>query len=115
MAAQVLTGTTSFTYTNNTGQNVRLIVYYLETSSSGNPAVTFNGSGMGAVNIPKSSRIGKYVAAHNDQGTYGNNHANEGGYNTRFAFPCEFVMANGDSFSSNGVVKYNVLVIPEGG
>ena len=113
MAAQVLAGTSNPSYTNSTGQNVRLIVYYLETSSSGNPSVTVGA--MGAVSIPKSSRIGKYVASHNDQGSYGNNHANEGGYNTRFAFPCEFVMANGDSFSSSGVVKYNVLVIPEGG
>ena len=113
MAAQVLTGTTSFTYTNNTGENVRLIVYYLETSSSGNPSVTVGA--MGAVSIPKSSRIGKYVASHNDQGSYGNNHANEGGYNTRFAFPCEFVLATSESISGTGVSKYNILIIPEGG
>ena len=113
MAAQVLAGTSNPSYTNSTGQNVRLIVYYLETTSSGNPSFTVGA--MGAVSIPKSSRIGKYVASHNDQGTYGNNHANEGGYNTRFAFPCEFVLANGESSSSTNVSKYNILIIPEGG
>ena len=115
MAAQVLSGTSSnpLSYTNNTGENVRLIVYYLETTSSGNPSVTVGA--MGAVSIPKSSRIGKYVASHNDQGSYGNNHANEGGYNTRFAFPCEFVLANSESISGTGVTKYNILIIPEGG
>jgi len=113
MAAQVLAGTSNPSYTNNTGQNVRLIVYYLETTSSGNPSVTVGT--MGAVTIPKSSRIGKYVASHNDQGSYGNNHANEGGYNTRFAFPCEFVLANSESISATGVTKYNILIIPEGG
>ena len=113
MAAQVLAGTSNRSYTNNTGQNVRLIVYYLETTSSGNP--NFTVGAMGAVTIPKSSRIGKYVASHNDQGTYGNNHSNEGGYNTRFAFPCEFVLANSESISATGVSKYNILIIPEGG
>lgn len=112
MASQVISGTNSISYTNSTGQNVRCIVYYLATSSSGNPSVTV---GPLTISIPKSSRIGKYAAAHNDQGTYGNNHGNEGGYNTRFAFPCEFVLAAGQSISSVSVTQHNILVIPEGG
>tara|TARA_B100001996_G_scaffold135009_1_gene102730 strand:- start:160 stop:501 length:342 start_codon:yes stop_codon:yes gene_type:complete len=113
MATQVIAAQNSnITYSNSTGQNVRCIVYYLATTSSGNPEVTI---GPLTINLPKSSRIGKYVASHNDQGTYGNNHANEGGYNTRFAFPCEFVLADGQSISSVSVTAYNILIIPEGG
>ena len=113
MATQVLTANNSqISYTNSTGQNVRCIVYYLATSSSGNPNVSI---GPCTITIPKSSSICKYAASHNDQGTYGNNHGNEGGYNTRFAFPCEFVLADGQSISSVSVTQYNILVIPEGG
>ena len=84
----------------------------MATSSSGNPNVSI---GPCTITIPKSSSICKYAASHNDQGTYGNNHGNEGGYNTRFAFPCEFVLADGQSISSVSVTQYNILVIPEGG
>ena len=113
MAAQVLSANNSqISYTNSTGQNVRCIVYYLATTSSGNPSVTV---GPMTITIRKSSRIGMYVASHNDQGSYGQNHSNEGGYNTRFSFPCEFVLADGEGISSVNVTAYNFLIIPEGG
>tara|TARA_Y100000766_G_scaffold28004_1_gene19456 strand:- start:468 stop:806 length:339 start_codon:yes stop_codon:yes gene_type:complete len=112
MATQVSSGNGNVNYTNNTGQNVRVIVYYFETTTS-DSAVSIGG--MQNLTIPSYTTLGKYLAYHNNQGQYGGNQTNTGGYNTRFGMPTEFVLANTESFTSTNTKCYNLLIIPEGG
>jgi len=112
MATQVSSGTGNINYTNNTGQNVRVIVYYFETTTS-NSTVTIGG--MQGLTVPGYTMLGKYIAYHNDQGSYGGSQTNTGGYNTRFGMPTEFALANTQTFTSTNTKSYNLLIIPEGG
>ena len=73
MAATVLTGTlvqgTTFSYTNNTGGNVRFMIYYMHTGwTDGNSASgTFgwgaaSGNGQMEMDLFEGTSIGKYIA-----------------------------------------------------
>ena len=112
MASEVLQGTSNASWSNSTGQNVRVIVYYIQVDSS--PGTLTIGD-MGGISMPSYTIVGKYLGSHNDQGQYGQNQTNTGGYNTRFGVPLEFVLPNGKSFSTTGTSKFNFLIIPEGG
>ena len=120
MAATVLTGnlntSQSFTYTNNTGGNVRFITEYFNAgvNASNNFVGTF-GFGNGATNASNWVQwdlfdgyyAGKHVAP---QSTVGN------------PFPNEIMLADGDriswavqnvTFTGGRKPSYNFLVIPE--
>ena len=112
MASEVLQGTSNASWSNSTGQNVRVIVYYIQVDSS--PGTLTIGD-MGGISMPSYTIVGKYLGSHNDQGQYGQNQTNTGGYNTRYGVPLEFVLPTGKGFSTSGVSSYNLLIIPEGG
>ncbi len=119
MAAQVLSGTGNVSYTNNTGQNVRVIVNYLSTGAFNDPATTLTLPGGVSISIPAGIAFGKNLAfADNYANGFGDKGSTGGGYDTRWRAPTEFAIANGDTFNfsdSLGNIKYNILVIPESG
>ena len=129
MAAQVLSGENNLSYTNATGQNVRLVINYLKIKDtvSGTPTLSFPGV---SINLVSS-------AAANGGQSYGKSLAYRGGStdsgwaehaaNTNnsaqsrkvYAIPLEIALANGGTFSISGtagdVKGYNIIIIPEAG
>ena len=60
MAAQVLSGTGNVTYTNTTGQNVRIVVNYVSIlTGSGDGTLTFQGV---TVDLQEGATYGKTLA-----------------------------------------------------
>ena len=125
MAATVLTGTlvqgTTFSYTNNTGGNVRFMIYYMHTGwTDGNsPAGTFgwgaaSGNGQMEMDIFEGTQIGKYIANAATQGS------SVHGYAHSSSVPVEFMLAdnhivwwNPPNYNWVKAPHYNFLVIPE--
>ena len=110
MAAQVLSGKGNVSYTNSTGQNVRVVINYLHGPSDGGATLTFQGV---TCELDKSYGIGNKVAWSRS--------AVEGerGGPTK-VIPTEIAISNGETFSitfggtsSNGA--YNIIIIPEAG
>ena len=58
MAAQVLSGSGNVTYTNSTGQNVRVVINYLETSGTGFSNLSFQGV---SVQVGQNAKVGKSI------------------------------------------------------
>ena len=125
MAAQVLSGSGNVSYTNSTGQNVRLVINYLETKSSDTISSTLSFPG-GSIELRGWAVYGKTIAYVNSGGPNQNGwaeHAGTSGQSTvaRQAnpIPLEIALANGDTFSITGtagdVTGYNIIIIPEAG
>jgi hypothetical protein len=117
MASQVLSGASNPSYTNTTGENVRIIINYMQS------VYVISWSGV-AVNSNAPRTIGRNLAFINlspaaDFGVpvnvSGNNMA--GGYSTvnpSVGLPTELMIAPGETFSATCGV-YNIVIIPEGG
>ena len=121
MAAQVLSGTGNVSYTNSTGQNVRIVINYLENDSH-QYAVTMTFQGV-TVNLNTNSKIGKSLAwesaGPNQIGEHGYFATGSTGINA--GVPTEIALSNGETFSLSipgptpQFLKYNVIIIPEAG
>lgn len=120
MASQVLSGSGSVSYTNNTGQNVRVVINLMSgTSTQGpgtiiNPGITINWGPVGApLRIQTATAgfvaIGRNIAFSNDL-TFGSNGLLPPGN----ALPTELMLAPGQIFSATCGL-YNIVVIPEAG
>lgn len=116
MASQVLSGSSDVSYTNNTGQNVRIVINYMSAVFSGvnNAFITLNWAGVSATSRGEIV-IGRNLAFQANSGLdslTGNNgkFPRDGG-----ALPTELMLAPGQRFSTSGVGAYNVVVIPEAG
>jgi hypothetical protein len=59
MASQVLTGSANPAYTNNTGQNVRVIIYYMDATTDNTITVNWAGVSATAGNV---TAMGKNIA-----------------------------------------------------
>jgi hypothetical protein len=125
MASIVNAGTGNWSYTNNTGGNVRVIIgffYNNTTSQSYDAGLTQTIAGVTVTSATNGTNMsfvgfGKHV-------TYQSKY-NSGGYqvkghvgNTGGGFVDEFWLADGQSASVNGVSYlspkgYNILIIPE--
>ena len=121
MAAQVLSGEGNVTYTNSTGQNVRLVINYLENDIS-TATITYPGF---SVSIPKNTKVGKTLA-YIDYGYGGSTTPSVAmAYNNssglKLCIPLEVALANGQTFSVNNptnssyIKGYNIIIIPEAG
>jgi len=128
MAATVLSGTGDVTYTNNTGQNVRVIInFYKCNGTTASATVTINWAGYSITEDGVSSfgrnlafyslTAGAYpLAANNMLGVVSTNL----GY-IASGLPTEIMLAAGQTFSvktnsSNYPLgAYNIVVIPEAG
>ena len=101
MAAQVLSGSGNVTYTNSTGQNVRIVINYLKIDQQ---AATMSFQGV-SVSVMQGKVYGKCRDA------VGNSSI----------VPTEIALANGATFSITGTASsanveyYNIIVIPEAG
>ena len=114
MAAQVLSGTGNLSYTNSTGQNVRLVINYLKTGSS----ATMNFQGV-TVSVPQGS-YGKTLAYRDSHGgstgSWTSAMSQGSGYQTNAAVPLEIALSNGETFSVvTSIEAYNIIIIPEAG
>ena len=139
MASQVLSGSGSLSYTNNTGENVRVIINYLGWNQvSGFANAIVMAWGAGSASIPYSSTlprgaIGRNLAyarsssnAYSGQNLDGNNAFIETNLTPiNFTLPTEVMLAPNATFSvspqttgtayPNPLAGYNLVVIPEGG
>ena len=122
MASQVLSGSGSVSYTNNTGQNVRIVINFMSgTSTAGpgtivNPGITINwGLASAPLRIQTGTVgptiIGRNIAFSSDT-TIGS--ANNGLLPPGNALPTELMLAPGQIFSAT-CGSYNIVVIPEAG
>lgn len=135
MASQVLTGTGDVTYTNNTGQNVRIVINYmkLSNSNSNNPgSITVSFGGVSTTIRTYGGTIGRGIAGT----TRGSSNASSGPSGQNFAkelftageiegVPLELILAPTETFSVVGntqpnvsiitIAAYNMVVIPEAG
>jgi len=109
MAAQVLSGSSNVSYTNNTGQNVRVIINYM---SGANISMSWASVTVSALGITAIGRNIAYVSA---SSTNGNNATTSATTGTSAALPTEVMLAAGQTFSATNITAYNILVIPEGG
>lgn len=144
MAAQILSGNSNVSYTNNTGQSVRIIINYMQgvasiptgnpptQSSSGTTGITLSwsatGGGSVSVNAPGALAIGRNLAFASAGGEdlfsagsgislVGNNMVSyESGAAQRSnnGLPTEIMISNGQTFSAV-CTAYNIVVIPEAG
>jgi hypothetical protein len=145
MASQVFSGTgqPSFTYTNNTGQNVRVVINFLRAigsnssktigiSISGGSGGTLSlsyGGGTGAPNFTVGRNLAFYRYRENNSATgvavavAGNNAYGDassvGNGDIVNGFPTELMLSSGQVFALNagigGSLAYNIVVIPEAG
>ena len=123
MAAQVLSGSGNVSYTNATGQNVRLVINYFDVGTAGGtPVVSFPGC---SITVPQGVTYGKTLAfaddfGSNSAGATQSMSAQTGGTGNRTALPLEIALSNGDTFSINSsnsanIKGYNIIIIPEAG
>lgn len=125
MSATILSGTGNVSWTNNTGENVRVVINYFGSNN-----VATNGNGLGiaisvgtfSVSASFSKAIGKNLAFSGGASSLGyvsnNMIINDGNESTQQALPIEFYVPQSQTFSitlSNGTASYNILIIPENG
>ena len=119
MAAQVLGGSGNVSYTNSTGQNVRLVINYLKTGE-GTCTITFQGA---SLTISRGS-YGKTLAYRDSHGgstgAWTSAMSVGSGYQNTAAVPLEIALSNGETFSitsspSSAIEGYNIIIIPEAG
>ena len=122
MASQVFSGSGSFSYTNNTGQNVRIIINYLAFDSNSTYNSTMSWAGT-TINLPGgvNGAIGRNLAFSSGASSANNFYFVSGG-SAVGALPTEIMISNGQNFSitansitPSAVKQYNIVVIPEAG
>lgn len=134
MASQVLSGSGDVTYTNNTGQNVRIVINYLSftTGANGGSFGMRFGSGRASINTRGSGSVGRSIAGSVLSRTVGGIQSAVSAQNFAPSIgqgrpeidgvPLELVIAPEDVFSIAGntnqgasIGGYNIVVIPEAG
>lgn len=115
MASQVLSGTnTNLTYTNNTGQNVRVVINFLRCGG-GNVATNMTAGNM-TIQLSSGSAVvtlGRNLAFYEGSATTNISANNAQTLNNTFSAPTEVMLASGQVFSVTGSSTYNIIVIPE--
>ena len=119
MAATVLSGSSNVTYTNSTGQNVRVIINYMKTPT----AMSWAGVSETATNV---LAIGRNLAFNSGllstgllSGSTAAINSNNmcmltGSESAEAALPTEIMLAAGQTFSAT-CGAYNIVIIPEAG
>lgn len=124
MASQVLSGSSNVSYTNNTGQNVRIVINYMAgrtlTPPSPSTEIQMNYAGVN-INAFYVLAIGRNLAFNNglnSSSAISSNNATTvdtgGSEQINFALPTELMLAPGQTFSAS-CGAYNIIVIPEAG
>ena len=102
MASQVLSGASNPSYTNNTGQNVRIVINFMASPT------TVSWGGVSA-STTGASAIGRNIAGISTVGS-----ANNAIGSTAFALPTELMLSTSQTFTAT-CGAYNIVVIPEAG
>lgn len=118
MASQVLSGTGNVTYTNSTGQNVRIVINYMSGTNialSWTSASTGTGTASytGAVTFGRNLASSNYISgsgSYNFQNMYSSSASSTNG-----SLPTELMLASSQTFSATGSTSYNIVVIKEDG
>ena len=120
MAAQVLSGSGNVSYTNSTGQNVRLVINYLKNNTA-TGTMSFQGV---SVDLAVGGTYGKTLAYqsvtdNNVTSSMASQGVGSGGKTVK-GLPLEIALSNGDTFSitssnSANIKGYNIIIIPEAG
>ncbi len=112
MAAQVLSGSGNVTYTNTTGQNVRIVINYVNIlTGAGNGTMSFQGV---TVSLIAGTSYGKTLALRDNFGGGTGASATQtmaaqtGGESVRTAVPLEIAVATGETFSNT---QNNFIII----
>jgi len=129
MASQVLSGVSNPSFTNNTGQNVRVVINFMKSIHSGsgntgnNTGITINWAGVSA-SAQNAIAIGRNIAFSTGSGTEtpgltitANNMTvfeSADAQKSNQALPTEIMLKNGETFSAT-CGAYNIVVIPEAG
>jgi hypothetical protein len=131
MASQVLSGFGAVSYTNNTGQNVRVVINYLAAfnrDSPSSPSISISwGSQPFTADASRNTTsdaslvaIGRNLAYYNPDTSSSNsssstaNNALGGPSSSPGALPTEIMLAPGQVFFAAGGA-YNIVIIPENG
>jgi len=131
MASEVLSGgnVASISYTNNTSQNVRVVINYVKTQGGGsgyglNMTWTGNG-GTASISGTYVNAFGRNIAASSNVSNYYSSQNMEvASASATAAFPTEITLAPGYSFSISqsspyyynyNIQAYNILIIKEDG
>lgn len=134
MASQVLSGSSNPSYTNNTGQNVRIVINFMSNvtsiswggvsvSTSSTPTIGrnlafINGTGNGDSNnmiLPYTTTTSQQVLVSTDNFTGQQNFTSQSVTSSNLAaYPTELMLAPGQAFNST-CGAYNIVVIPEAG
>lgn len=120
MASQILSGSSNVSYTNNTGQNVRVVINYMAAAGPAG-SITISWAGV-SVTASYPLAIGRNLAFNaspnfstSPPGLSGNNAAPyDQSEATNFALPTELMLAPGQTFSAT-CGAHNIVVIPEAG
>ena len=130
MASTVLSGTGNVTYTNSTGQNVRVVINFMQGPSAGSPGTfsVFNMSFGGATISVSLVAIGRNLSSGSIINTSSGAPLAAFGQNALYsqntgpsAAPTEIMLAPGQTFSTSApnpsypLGAYNIVVIPEAG
>ncbi len=126
MASIVNAGTGNWSYTNNTGGNVRVIIsffYNNTTSQSYDAGLTQTIAGVTVATATNGTNMsfigfGKHVSWRSTNNSYGYQVKGIVGNTSNGGFVDEFWLADGQSASVNGVSwmspkGYNIVIIPE--
>lgn len=128
MASQVFSGNGNFSYTNSTGQNVRVIINFMQSTNLGVNAGGISMSWTGAsVSAPYVHSLGRNLAFYNgiinDVNNIGYNSQSAGNMvcvdgstaqRANIALPTEIMLAPNQGFSAV-CGPYNIVVVKEDG
>lgn len=123
MASEVFSGTSNFSYTNSTGQNVRIIINYARASNANNVTMSWGSSGAVSISYNNVGAFGRNLASFisnidstNSVSISANNVATTAN-NTEdtIAFPTEIMISNGNTFALSNINAYNIVIIKEDG
>jgi hypothetical protein len=120
MASTVLSGSSNVTYTNNTGQNVRVVINYMATPTNMSWAgVSVTATNVRAIGrnlafsnaVSNTTTTGNYSLTANNMALIDGTSAVESASTT---LPIEIMLSTGQTFSTT-CAAYNIVIIPEAG
>ena len=124
MASQVLSGSSNVSYTNNTGQNVRIVINFMGaplTGNSSSPVGTLSMSWAGVYistlftsNLNAIGRNLGFISSSLANSTSASNAFSSSSGGAQGGAPTEIMLAPGQTFSAV-CGPYNIVIIPEAG
>lgn len=117
MASQVLSGSSNASYTNNTGQNVRLVINFMNSPSAMSWGGVSYTSSLAAIGRNLAFQSGGYLSgvelSLSANNAFGAVNPVSGAIQTG-AMPTEIMLAPTQTFTAT-CGAYNIVVIPEAG